>query len=54
MTGDRRLLFFLRQTGLWELNPPTNVQVFLQIRNPVNNEEILAPELVGYQGEMVV
>ena len=32
-------LAFLRQTGLWE---------------PVNNAEILAPELVGGQSEMVV
>ena len=45
---------FLRQTGLWELNPPKNVQVFLQILNPVKNAEILAPELVGGQSEMVV
>ena len=45
---------FLRQTGLWEPNPPKNVQVFLQILNPVNDAEILAPELVGGQSEMVV
>ena len=45
---------FLRQTGLWEPNPPNNVQVFLQILNPVNDAEILAPELVGGQSEMVV
>ena len=34
--------------------PPKNVQVFLQILNPVKNAEILAPELVGGQSEMVV
>ena len=34
--------------------PQKNVQVFLQILNPVNNAEILAPELVGGQIEMVV
>ena len=45
---------FLRQTGLWEPNPPKNVQVFLQILNTVKNAEILAPELVGGQSEMVV
>ena len=45
---------FLRQTGLWEPNPQKNVQVFLQIQNPVNNAEILAPESVGGQSEMVV
>ena len=46
--------------GFFETNrsvgahPPKNVQVFLQILNPVNNAEILAPELVGDQSEMVV
>ena len=45
---------FLRQTGLWEPNPPTNLQVFLQILNLVKIAEILAPELVGGQIEMVV
>ena len=45
---------FLRQTGPWVPNPPKNVQVFLQILNPVNDAEILAPELVGGQSEMVV
>ena len=45
---------FLRQTGLWEPNPPKNVKVFLQILNPVKNAEILAPESVGGQSEMVV
>ena len=45
---------FLRQTGLWEPYPPNNVQIFLQILNPVNDAEILAPELVGGQSEMVV
>ena len=30
------------------------MQVFLQILNPVNNGEILAPELVCDQSEMVV
>ena len=29
------------------------MQVFLQILNPVKNAEILAPELVGVQSEMV-
>ena len=45
---------FLRQTGLWEPDPPKNVQVFLQILNPVKNAEILAPELLGGQIRMVV
>ena len=45
---------FLRQTGVWEPNPPQNVKVFLQIQNLVKNAEILAPELVGGQSEMVV
>ena len=45
---------FLRQTGLWEPNPPKNLQVFLQILNPVKNAEILAPESVGGQIETVV
>ena len=36
------------------LTPPKNVQVFLQILNPVNDAEILTPELVGGQSEMVV
>ena len=46
--------------GFFETNrsvgahPPKNVQVFLQILNPVNNAEILAPELLGGQSEMVV
>ena len=35
-------------------HPPKNVQVFLQILNPVKNAEILAPELLGGQSEMVV
>ena len=39
---------------LWEPNPPKNMQVFLKILNPVNDAEILAPELVGGQSEMVV
>ena len=45
---------FLRQKGLWEPNPPKNVHVFLQILNPVNDAEILAPELVAGQSEMGV
>ena len=44
----------LRQKGLWEPYPKTNVQVFFQILNPVNDAEILAPELVGGQTEMAV
>ena len=48
------LCAFLRQPGLWEPNPPKKVQVFLQILNPVNTAEILAPKLVGDQNEMVV
>ena len=40
---------FLRQTGMWEPNPQKNVLVFLQILNPVNYADILAPELVGSQ-----
>ena len=45
---------FLRQTGLWEPNPQKYVQIFLQILNPANDAEILAPELVDGQSEMVV
>ena len=45
---------FLRHTCFWEPNPPKNVQVFLQFLNPVNNAEILAPELVGGQSGMVL
>ena len=45
---------FLRQTCLWEPNPPKNVQVFWQILNHVTDAEILAPELVDGQSEMVV
>ena len=45
---------FLRQTGLWEPNPPKNVQVFVQILNHVSDAEILAPVLVRDQSEMVV
>ena len=46
--------------GFFETNrsvgahPPKNLQVFLQILNPVTNAEILAPELLGGQSEMVV
>ena len=47
-------LAFFKQTGLWEPSPPKNMQVFLQILNPVNDVEILAPKLVGGQSEMVV
>ena len=47
-------LAFLRQIGLWEPNPPKNVHVFLQILNPVNDAEILAPELVGGQSAMLM
>ena len=45
---------FLRQTGQWEPTPPKMCKYFLQILNPVNNAEILAPALVGYQSEMVL
>ena len=45
---------FFRQTGLWEPNPQKYVQIFLQILNPANDAEILAPELVDGQSEMVV
>ena len=38
-----------RKTGPWEPDPPKNVQVFLQILNPMTDAEILAPELVGGQ-----
>ena len=46
--------------GFFETNrsvgahPPKNLQVFLQILNPVNNAEILAPGLVDDQSEMLV
>ena len=46
--------------GFFETNrsvgahPPKNVQVFLQILNPVKNAAILAPELLGGQIRMVV
>ena len=48
------ILAFLRKTGLWKPNPQKYVHVFLHILNPVNNVDILAPELVGGQSEMVV
>ena len=47
-------LAFLRQTALWEQNPQKSVQITLQFLNPVNNTNILAPELEGDQSEMVV
>ena len=47
-------LAFLRQTGLWEPNQQKNVQVVLQILNPVNHAEILEHEFIGGQSEMVV
>ena len=47
-------LAFLRQTCLWEPNTPKYLQVFLQILNPVNIAEILAPEMSAGQSEMVV
>ena len=53
-TENFQLMVFFRQTGLWKPKPPKNMHVFFKIRNPVNNEEILAPELVGSQSEMVV
>ena len=46
--------FVFRQPGLWEPNPPKSVQVFFQILNPVHSAQILGPELVGSQSEMVV
>ena len=42
---------FLRQTGLWEPNPKKNVQVIVQILNPVNDGEIWAPQLLSGQTE---
>ena len=45
---------FVSQTGMWEHNPSKMSKYFLQILNPVNNAENLAPELVGDQSEMVV
>ena len=45
---------FLRPTVLCEPNPRKNLQLFLQILNPLNDTQILAPELVGGQSEMVV
>ena len=57
MDSNRKLLIiglFFRQTGLWEPNPQNNVQVILRILNPVDNAEILEPELVHSQSEMVV
>ena len=44
----------MRKLGLWEPNPPKNIQVLLKIINPVTNTEMLAPELVGDQSEIVV
>ena len=40
---------FMRRTGLWEPNPTKNVQIFLQILNPVNDADVLAPDLIGGQ-----
>ena len=48
------LLGFFETNRSVGAHPPKNVQIFLQNLNPVNNAEILAPELVGGQGEMVV
>ena len=47
-------LAFFRQMALWEPNPQKSVQILLQILNPITNTEILAPESVGDQSEMVV
>ena len=38
----------------WYLTPKKMYKYFLQILNPVNYAEILAPEFVGAQSEMVV
>ena len=51
---ENLIFFFFKQTGLWEPNRLKRFQVFLQVLNPVNIAEILAPELVGGQSEMVV
>ena len=37
---------FFDQPVFLELSPPKNVQILLQIHNPVTNTNILAPELV--------
>ena len=52
MNNPARLKF--RTFSMSEPNPQKSVQEFLQILNPVNDAEILAPELVGGQSEMVV
>ena len=39
---------------LYEPNPLKSVQILLQILNPLSDTEILAPEFVGDQSEMVV
>ena len=48
------VLSFLRQTALLELNPSKNVLIFMHIVSSATNTDILAPELVGDQSEMVV
>ena len=45
---------FVRQTGPWKPKPPKNLQEFLQILNPMNDAEILAPEFIDDANEMVV
>ena len=44
----------MRPTGLWELIPKLYVHIIKQILKPVTNTEILAPDLIGDQREMVV
>ena len=46
--------FFLFKRFCGSQSPPKNVKILLQILNPVTDTEILAPELVGAQIEMVV
>jgi hypothetical protein len=48
-----KFLALLRQTGLKEPSSKKCVQIILQILNPLSDTEILTPELVGDQIEMV-
>ena len=45
---------FLRQTGLSESNAQKSVEILMQILNLLSDTEILAPELVSDESEMVV
>ena len=48
-------VFFFGQSGeAYRWRGPKHVQILMQILNPVTDTEVLVPELVGDQSEMVV